>query len=618
MRKKQRDNLIRIIIATALVVIATLITAFLSVHPLVKLALYLAPYLVVGYTVLVKAIKGIIRGRVLDENFLMAVATVGAFVLGAWRTGDYIEGVMVMLLYQTGEFFQAIATEKSRKNIIALMDFCPDYAVIENESGVERVTPDKVEVGSIIVIKAGEKVPLDAVIIEGESAINTSALTGESLPKAVGVGDEIPSGCVNESGLIRAKTTKVYGESTASKILSLISTASSKKSKAENFITKFSRIYTPVVCILALILAILPPVITKIAQGNADWGEWLYRALSFLVVSCPCALVISIPLAFFAGLGGASKNGILIKGSNYLETLSVVKTVAFDKTGTLTKGEFSVEKITAVNGREKELLYYCAHAESGSTHPLAKALIKHFGALTGKVEHAKQINGLGVRATVDGKEVAVGNEKFVKIAPDKATATTIFCSVNGEYLGKIEFVDQIKPTAKSAVVALKNCGVTKTVMLSGDETTVAEKVGQELGLDEIYSQLLPQEKVEKVEMLIARNNGSVAMVGDGLNDAPVLTRADIGIAMGALGTDGAIESADIVIMDDDPLKVSKAIKIAKKCLKIVRQNTVFSIGIKVACLIISALGLGNMMLAIFADVGVMVLAVLNSIRALKN
>ncbi len=617
MSKKQKKVLIRIIVAAVLMVALKL----LSLEGYVEFMLFMIPYLVIGYDILKKAWKGILNKQVFDENFLMAIATVGAIALG-----EYTEGVAVMLFYQIGELFQSYAVGKSRKNISELMDIRPDYANLEEDGKLVQVDPDEVEIGTVIVVQPGEKIPLDGIVAEGNSTLNTGALTGESVPKEVVVGDEVISGCININGLLKIETTKEFGESTVSKILDLVENASSKKSQSENFISKFARIYTPAVCYGALALAVLPPLVRMIFMDvNPEWGEWIYRALTFLVISCPCALVISIPLSFFAGIGGAGHAGVLVKGSNYLETLSKTKYVVFDKTGTMTQGVFEVVGVHHPTMEEKLLLEYAALAEAYSSHPISKSLRKAYGKELdlSRVSDVEEISGHGVLAKVDGVEVAAGNKKLMNrlgIDCDECNhvGTVVHVAVKGAYAGHALISDKLKPHAKEAIGALKKAGVTKTVMLTGDATNVAEQVAGELGIKEVYSELLPGDKVAKVEELLAEKSDKekLAFVGDGINDAPVLSRADIGIAMGALGSDAAIEAADIVLMDDDPLKIAKAIKISRKCIGIVYQNIVFAIGIKILCLILGALGIANMWLAIFADVGVMVLAVLNAIRAL--
>ena len=623
MNRKQKKMLARILVSAALL----LALHFIPVTGAARFACYMAPYLVVGYDILIKAGKGIINRQVTDENFLMAVATVGAIALALYEgSGDYTEAIAVMLFYQIGEWFQSYAVGKSRRNISELMDIRPDYANIERGGSLERVDPDEVEPGTVIVVQPGEKVPIDGMIIEGESTLNTAALTGESLPREAGVGDEIISGCINMSGLLRIRTTKEFGESTVSKILDLVENASSRKSRSEAFISRFARIYTPAVCGSALALAVIPPLVRMLGMGlGGDWGTWVYRALTFLVASCPCALVISIPLSFFAGIGGASKAGVLVKGSNYLETLSKTRIVVFDKTGTLTKGVFEVNGIHHSPYSAAELVEFAALAESASSHPISRSLQAAYGREIdrSRVSGIREISGEGVTATVDGHSVAAGNAKLmdaldVDYIKCRSVGTIIHMAIDGKYAGHIVISDVIKPHSSEAVSALKAAGVRETVMLSGDSKRVAEYVGAELGIDRVYGELMPSDKVGKVEELIASKpeGAKLAFVGDGINDAPVLSRADIGIAMGAMGSDAAIEAADVVLMDDDPLKIAKAIKISRKCLRIVYENIVFAIGIKLACLVLVALGLANMWLAIFADVGVMILAVLNAIRAL--
>lgn len=624
MNKKQKKMLTRIIIAAVMVIGLNMI----SLPEIPRFLLYLAAYLVIGYDILRKAGRGILNGRVFDENFLMAIATVGAFALAVYTgSGDYNEAVAVMLFYQIGELFQSYAVGKSRRNISALMDIRPDYANVERDGKLEQVDPDEVEIGSVIVVQPGEKVPLDGIVLEGTSGLNTSALTGESLPRDVKQGDEIISGCINMTGVLKIRTTKEFGESTVSKILELVENSSSRKSKSEDFISKFARIYTPAVCYGALALAILPPVVQMLFFGNAPtWGTWIYRALTFLVISCPCALVISIPLSFFAGIGGASKEGVLIKGSNYMETMSKTKYVVFDKTGTLTQGVFEVEAVHHNEMDEKELLEYAALAECASSHPISKSIQKAYGKEIdrNRVKDIREISGHGILAKVDGREVAAGNVKLMKklgveYKECHSVGTIIHMAVDGKYEGHIVIADIIKPKAKEAIARLKKAGVQKTIMLTGDAKAVAEQVAQSLGIDEVYSELLPGDKVTKVEKILAKKaeQEKLAFVGDGINDAPVLTRADIGIAMGAMGSDAAIEAADVVLMDDDPMKISKAIKISRKCLGIVYQNIIFALVIKFGCLALGAVGIANMWFAIFADVGVMVLAVLNAIRALR-
>ena len=623
MTKKQKKMLTRIIICAVMLVAMQ----FLPITGIPRFALYLAAYLVIGYDILKKAGKGIGNGRVFDENFLMAIATVGAFALAIYeKSGDYNEAIAVMLFYQIGELFQSYAVGKSRKNISALMDIRPDYANIEVDGKLEKVDPDEVAVGSVIVVQPGEKVPLDGVIIDGTSTLNTSALTGESLPRDAKTGDEIISGCINMTGVLKIRTMKEFGESTVSKILELVENSSSRKSRSEDFIAKFARIYTPTVCYSALALAVLPPVVRLVMGLTSEWEQWLYRALTFLVTSCPCALVVSIPLSFFAGIGGASKEGVLIKGSNYLETLSQVKTVVFDKTGTLTKGVFEVSAVHHSPMEQEKLLEYAALAECASSHPISKSLQKAYGKEIdrSRVTDIEEVSGRGILAKVDGVSVAAGNHKLMEqlgidFIDCHSPGTIIHMAVDGKYAGHIVISDVVKPNSKKAIEALHRAGVTKTVMLTGDAKKVADSVAMELGVDEVYSDLLPADKVEKVEALLSQQSGKakLAFVGDGINDAPVLSRADIGIAMGAMGSDAAIEAADIVLMDDEPLQIAKAIKISRKCIGIVYQNIVFALIVKFACLALVALGAANMWAAIFADVGVMVLAVLNAIRALR-
>ena len=622
MNKKQKKVLVRIIIAAILMIGLK----FVPVEGVLRFILYMVPYFIIGYDILRKAFKGIKNKQVFDENFLMAVATIGAIAVALYENGDYTEAIAVMLFYQIGELFQSYAVGRSRRNISELMDIRPDYANIEVDGSLEQVDPDEVEIGTVIVVQPGEKIPIDGIIEVGSSTLNTSALTGESLPREAAVGDEVISGCINMTGLLKIRTTKEFGESTVSKILDLVENSSSKKSKSENFISKFAKYYTPAVCYSALALAVLPPVIRMAVMGlTAEWGVWIYRALTFLVISCPCALVISIPLSFFAGIGGASNAGILVKGSNYLETLSKTKYVVFDKTGTMTQGVFEVTGVHHNTMEEEKLLEYAALAESFSSHPISKSLCKAFGGVLDKsrVSDIEEISGHGVTAQIDGRTVAVGNGKLMKKLGVEYTdchkvGTIVHVAIDGRYEGHIVISDVIKPTAKEAIKALHKAGVAKTIMLTGDAGNVAEQVAAELGIDEVYSELLPSDKVEKVEQILAEKGEKekLAFVGDGINDAPVLRRADIGIAMGALGSDAAIEAADIVLMDDDPLKISKAIKISRKCLRIVYENIYFAIGIKAICLILGALGIANMWAAIFADVGVMVIAVLNAIRAL--
>ena len=623
MNRKQKKNLIRIIIAAVLLIFIKLVSlpAWLSV------VLYLAAYIVIGYDILRKAFKGILNKQVFDENFLMAVATVGAIALAVYeRSADLSEAVAVMLFYQIGELFQSYAVGKSRRNISALMDIRPDYANIEKDGQLERVDPDEVEIGSVIVVQPGEKVPIDGTVIEGTSSLNTSALTGESLPRDVAVGDEIISGCINMTGVLKIRTSKAFGESTVSKILELVESSGARKSRAESFISRFARVYTPVVCYSALALAVLPPVIRLIMGMGGEWSTWIYRALTFLVISCPCALVISIPLSFFAGIGGASHEGILIKGSNYLETMSQVKTMVFDKTGTLTQGVFEVSGIHHSAIEDEKLIEYAALAECASSHPISQSLRRAYGKEIDRdrVTDIQEVSGKGVIAKVDGVSIAAGNDKLmaqlgIEAIPCRSVGTVIHIAIDGKYSGHILISDVEKPDAKDAIAALKRAGVTKTVMLTGDADRVAQYTAKNLGVDEVYSELLPGDKVDKVEMLLSKleGRGKLAFVGDGINDAPVLSRADIGIAMGAMGSDAAIEAADIVLMDDDPMKIAKGIKISRKCIRIVHENIVFALVIKFACLLLGALGIANMWAAIFADVGVMVLAVLNAIRALR-
>ena len=616
MNKKQKKMLTRIIIAAALIVVFSL----LPVEGYLRFGLFMIPYLVIGYDILQKAFKGIKNKQVFDENFLMAVATVGAILLG-----DYSEGVAVMLFYQIGELFQSYAVGKSRRNISELMDIRPDYANIEVDGKLEQVDPDEVEIGTVIIVQPGEKVPIDGVIVEGTSTLNTSALTGESLPRDAKTGDEVISGCINMTGVLKIRTNKEFGESTVSKILELVENSSSRKSKSENFISKFAKYYTPAVCSGALALALIPPIVLMIMGKPAMWGDWIYRALTFLVISCPCALVISIPLSFFAGIGGASNQGVLVKGSNYLETLAQTKYVVFDKTGTMTQGVFEVSGVHHNEMSEEKLLEYAALAECSSSHPISKSLQKAYGKEIdrNRVTDIEEISGNGVVAKVDGVSVAAGNAKLmdrlgIPYQECHHVGTVVHMAVDGKYAGHILISDILKPHAKEAISELKKAGITKTVMLTGDSKRVADQVAKELGIQEVYSELLPADKVSKVEELLHKKSekDKLAFVGDGINDAPVLSRADVGIAMGALGSDAAIEAADIVLMDDDPLKISKAIKIARKCIRIVYENIYFAIGIKILCLILGALGIANMWMAIFADVGVMIIAVLNAIRTL--
>lgn len=618
MNKKQKKMLIRIIIALILFIGLKLV----HLPEMANVILSLATYFLIGYDILTKAVKGILKKQVFDENFLMAVATVGAIALG-----DYSEGTAVMLFYQIGEWFQSYAVGKSRKNISELMDIRPDYANIQNENGeLVQVDPDEVEIGTIIIVKPGEKIPIDGIVVEGNSTLNTSALTGESLPRDASVNDEVISGCINLTGLLKIKTTREFGESTVSKILDMVENASSKKSRSENFISRFAHYYTPAVVYSALALAILPPIVSFLMGMDPNWAEWVYRALTFLVISCPCALVISIPLSFFAGIGGASNAGVLVKGSNYLEALASTKYVVFDKTGTMTQGVFEVSGIHHASIAEDKILELAAMAESYSTHPISKSLLQAYGKPVDKerIKNVEEISGYGVIAQIDDKEVLVGNDKLMKkygieYKPCHDVGTIVHIAIDQEYVGHILISDKIKPHAEEAIARLKEVGVKETIMLTGDVKTVANKVASDLNIDKVYSELLPQDKVNKVEELLEKKQEKekLAFVGDGINDAPVLSRADVGIAMGALGSDAAIEAADIVLMDDDPLKITKAIKIAKKCLRIVYENIYFAIGVKIICLILSAFGIGNMWLAIFADVGVMVIAVLNAIRTLN-
>ena len=622
MNKKQKKMLARILIAAALMIVLH----FVPAEGAVRFLLYMIPYLVIGYDILIKAFKGICNRQVFDESFLMAVATIGAIALAITDNGDYTEAIAVMLFYQIGEWFQSYAVGKSRRNISELMDIRPDHANVERDGRLEQVDPDEVEIGTHIIVRPGEKVPIDGIVVEGTSTLDTAALTGESIPRDVCAGEEVVSGCINMSGVLTIRTTREFGESTVSKILDLVENASSRKSRSEAFITRFARVYTPAVCISALALALLPPLVLMLSSAQPQWGSWIYRALTFLVISCPCALVISIPLSFFAGIGGASNAGILIKGSNYLETLSQAKTVVFDKTGTLTKGVFAVNAIHHSIIEEHQLIEYAALAESASSHPISQSLQKAYGQEIDRtrVREVKEISGKGITALVDGIRVAAGNGKLmdelgISYQECHSVGTIVHMALDGRYAGHIVISDLIKPTSAQAVQALRRCGVNRIVMLSGDKEETAQAIGHELGIDEVYGGLMPDDKVTKVEELIASRRGDkekLVFVGDGINDAPVLSRADIGIAMGAMGADAAIEAADVVLMDDDPLKIAKAIRIARKCLRIVRENIVFAIGIKLICLLLGALGIANMWLAIFADVGVMIIAVLNAIRAL--
>lgn len=622
MNKKQKKMLARILIAAALMIMLH----FVPAEGAVRFLLYMIPYLVIGYDILIKAFKGICNRQVFDESFLMAVATIGAIALAITDNGDYTEAIAVMLFYQIGEWFQSYAVGKSRRNISELMDIRPDHANVERNGRLEQVDPDEVEIGTHIIVRPGEKVPIDGVVVEGTSTLDTAALTGESIPRDVCAGEEVVSGCINMSGVLTIRTTREFGESTVSKILDLVENASSRKSRSEAFITRFARVYTPAVCISALALALLPPLVLMLSGAQPQWGSWIYRALTFLVISCPCALVISIPLSFFAGIGGASNAGILIKGSNYLETLSQAKTVVFDKTGTLTKGVFAVNAIHHSIIEEHQLIEYAALAESASSHPISQSLQKAYGQEIDRtrVREVKEISGKGITALVDGIRVAAGNGKLmdelgISYQECHSVGTIVHMALDGRYAGHIVISDLIKLTSAQAVQALRRCGVNRIVMLSGDKEETAQAIGRELGIAEVYGGLMPDDKVTKVEELIASRRGDkekLVFVGDGINDAPVLSRADIGIAMGAMGADAAIEAADVVLMDDDPLKIAKAIRIARKCLRIVRENIVFAIGIKLICLLLGALGIANMWLAIFADVGVMIIAVLNAIRAL--
>ena len=636
MTKKQHKMLVRILVSAVIMFVMQFISSevfekidkcmFPSAGRLLRFVVYLTDYFIIGYDILKKAFKGIKNKQIFDENFLMAVATVGAMALAIYENGDYVEAIAVMLFYQIGEWFQSYAVGKSRRNISELMDIRPDYANIERNGTIEQVSPDEVEIGSIVVVQPGEKVPIDGIVLEGASTLNTSALTGESMPREIQTGDEVISGCINMTGVLKIRTTKEFGESTVSKILDLVENASSRKSKSEDFISKFAKIYTPVVCYSALALAVIPPIIRGLIMGvSADWGVWVYRALTFLIISCPCALVISIPLSFFAGIGGASKEGILVKGSNYLEILSKTKYIVFDKTGTLTQGVFEVNGIHHNELENQKLLEYAALAESASSHPISKSLQRAYGKEVdrNRVSDIREISGNGVVAVVDGINIAIGNDKLMKYLdieyiPCHHTGTIIHMAIDGKYAGHIVISDIIKPNSKKAIADLRSSGVEKAIMLTGDAQKVANQVAKALGIDVFYSELLPADKVAKGEELLntKTGNGKLAFVGDGINDAPVLSRADIGIAMGAMGADAAIEAADVVLMDDDPMKITKAIKISRKCLRIVYQNIAMALGVKFACLILGAFGVANMYLAIFADVGVMIIAVLNAIRAL--
>lgn len=629
MTKKQRKMLIRIIISAVLLFGLTVIEHFISIdYAILRTALYLVPYLIIGYDILIDAVRGIINRQPFDENFLMAVASVGAIAIAIYDNGSYSEGVLVVLLYQIGELFQSVAVGKSRRNIAKLMDIRPDYANVELDGVITSVNPQDVEIGSVIVVSAGEKIPIDGTVIDGKTSLDTSALTGEALPKEVEAGDSVLSGCINLSGTIRIKTEKLFGQSTVSKILELVESSASKKAKSEQFITKFARYYTPSVCALSFAIGVLVPLVLMISGNSAEWSKWIYRALTFLVISCPCALVISVPLSFFAGIGGATKSGILIKGSNYIETLSKVKTVIFDKTGTLTRGAFEVKKINAENGFDEDsLLEYCAIAEAYSSHPIAKSLVAAYKREIdfSRLSDVEEIGGNGIKACVDGKTVLVGNKRLMnKMNIDYTecleSGTVAYAAINGEYAGSIVIGDVVKQSSKQAIEMLKKLGVSKTVMLTGDNESIAKSVANELKLDEVHFELMPDDKVRITESILEQTakGEKVAFVGDGINDAPVLTRADIGIAMGGVGSDAAVESADIVIMDDDITKIPKAIKISRKCMRIVYENIYFALGVKALCLVLGALGIADMWLGVFADVGVMIIAVLNSIRTLKN
>lgn len=629
MTKKQQKMLIRIIISAVLLLGLTVFEHFISIdYAILRTALYLVPYLIIGYDILIDAVRGIINRQPFDENFLMAVASVGAIAIAIYDNGSYSEGVLVVLLYQIGELFQSVAVGKSRRNIAKLMDIRPDYANVELDGVITSVDPQEVEIGSVIVVSAGEKIPIDGTVIDGKTSLDTSALTGEALPKEVEAGDSVLSGCINLSGTIRIKTEKLFGQSTVSKILELVESSASKKAKSEQFITKFARYYTPSVCALSFAIGVLVPLVLMISGNSAEWSKWIYRALTFLVISCPCALVISVPLSFFAGIGGATKSGILIKGSNYIETLSKVKTVIFDKTGTLTRGAFEVKKINAENGFDEDsLLEYCAIAEAYSSHPIAKSLVAAYKREIdfSRLSDVEEIGGNGIKACVDGKTVLVGNKRLmnkmnIDFTECLESGTVAYAAINGEYAGSIVIGDVVKQSSKQALEMLKKLGVSKTVMLTGDNESIAKSVANELKLDEVHFELLPDDKVRITESILEQTakGEKVAFVGDGINDAPVLTRADIGIAMGGVGSDAAVESADIVIMDDDITKIPKAIKISRKCMRIVYENIYFALGVKALCLVLGALGIADMWLAVFADVGVMIIAVLNSIRTLKN
>ena len=629
MTRKQQKMLIRIIISAVLLLGLTVFEHFVSIdYAILRTALYLVPYFVIGYDILIDAVRGIINRQPFDENFLMAVASVGAIAIAIYDNGSYSEGVLVVLLYQIGELFQSVAVGKSRRNIAKLMDIRPDYANVELDGVITSVDPQSVEIGSIIVVSAGEKIAIDGTVIDGKTSLDTSALTGEALPKEVGVGDSVLSGCINLSGTIRIKTEKLFGQSTVSKILELVESSASKKAKSEQFITKFARYYTPSVCALSFAIGVLVPLVLMMTGNSAEWSKWIYRALTFLVISCPCALVISVPLSFFAGIGGATKSGILIKGSNYIETLSKVKTVIFDKTGTLTRGVFEVKKIKAENGfTEDSLIEYCAHAEAYSSHPIARSLVEAYAEEIdfSRLSDVEEIGGNGVKAVVDGKTVIVGNKRLmnkmkIEYSDCLESGTVVYAAVNGEYAGSIVIGDVIKQSSKIALQVLKRLGVSKTVMLTGDNESIAKSVANELKLDEVHFELLPDDKVRITESILEQSakGERVAFVGDGINDAPVLTRADIGIAMGGVGSDAAVESADVVIMDDDITKIPKAIKISRKCMRIVYKNIYFALGVKALCLVLGALGIADMWLAVFADVGVMIIAVLNSIRSLNS